>query len=452
MSAVPILILEDEGALARAVARRLRRDGYTPTTAASVAAAKAAVLRQTPAVVVLDLKLPDGSGLDFLEWLQDEQGLDTPALVMTAYGEVDDVIGALRRRAIDFLKKPVDLDQLCRVVATAARGEAPPRPDAPAPSPMPAATLIGASTAMTRVRKELARIAVLGRGEAPPNVLIGGETGTGKDLAARLLHQASPRAADPFVQVDCAALPGELIEAELFGHEKGAFTDAHRARAGLLAAAGSGTAFLNEIGELPLALQAKLLTALESRRVRGVGSATSHEVSAWFVAATNRDLEERVQEGEFRSDLYYRLHVLGLHMPPLRERDDDVLQLAEHFIHATAQRYQRAAPRLTQAARRVLVGYHWPGNVRELRHVIERAVLIHADDQLDASHLQLRPLAVAGDVAAAARNTLAEQERGLILRTLEETGGNVSATARRLGLSRGSLRYRMEKYKIVEIG
>ncbi|MDT0634927.1 sigma-54 dependent transcriptional regulator [Spectribacter hydrogenoxidans] len=442
-----ILLVEDEGALARAVARRLQRDGHVVVTAGSLAAARDAVDKQVPDLLLLDLNLPDGLGLDLLAWMQDERGIQAPALVMTAYGELDDAIVALRRRAVDFLRKPVDLDHLCRAVGEAVRGEAPRRPGAPDRA-SGATVLIGESPAMQQIRHELARVAPLGRGDAPPNVLITGETGTGKDLAARALHEASPRAAEPFVQVDCTALPGELIESELFGHEKGAFTDAHRARDGLLAAAGEGTAFLNEVGELPLSLQAKLLTALESRTIREVGSSRSRPIAAWFVAATNRELDELVAEGGFRSDLYYRLHVLSLRMPPLRERGEDVIELARHFVADTAGRYGLAAPEITAGAEAALRGYHWPGNVRELRHVIERAVLIRADQRLEAEHLQLTPdVAEPGPAADATDNpTLAGQERALIEATLAQTDGNISETARRLGLSRGSLRYRLDKY------
>ena len=307
---------------------------------------------------------------------------------------------------------------------------------------------------MRELHAQLDRMAVLGQGEAPPNVLLTGETGTGKDRVARMLHARSSRAEYPFVQVDCAALPQDLVEAELFGHEKGAFTHAHRARRGLLAAAGEGTAFLNEIGELPLSLQAKLLTALEARTVREIGGDTERAIGAWFVAATNRDLAAMMAAGDFRQDLYYRLNVLTLHLPPLRERGDDVLALAEHFAARTAERYGRPVPDIDAPARAAMQAYAWPGNVRELRHVIERAVLVHAEHVVEVAHLKL-PMPAGTDRPGLgtgpdeATPTLADNERQLIERTLAETRHNISAAARRLGLSRGALRYRLEKYGLI---
>lgn len=456
VTAPHILLLEDEGALARAIERRLKREGYTVAACESLANARLAAQRRRPDLAILDLRLPDGHGLGFLEWLRTEIG-DIPAVVMTAFGELDDAIAAMRLGAVDFLRKPLDLDALCRIVSDALRrpvAGVPAEPDAVvAASGHP--VLLGDSPAMIALREQLERIAELGAGERPPNVLITGETGTGKDLAARALHAASPRAAEPFVQVDCAALPRDLMEAELFGHEKGAFTHAHRARRGLLAAAGAGTAFLNEIGELPLALQAKLLSALELRTVREIGSDRERAVAAWFIAATNRDLAVMMRAGDFRTDLFYRLNVLTLVLPPLRERGDDVLLLATHFVHETAQRYDREAPVLTDDARAAIVAHDWPGNVRELRHVIERAVLVNADERLAAEHLRLpgahshraAALQPASRVAPATREaTLADTERELIVRTLAQTGDNISEAARQLGLSRGALRYRLEKY------
>ncbi|GAB3676912.1 sigma-54-dependent transcriptional regulator [Salinisphaera aquimarina] len=450
-----ILLLEDEGALARAIDRRLRRDGYTVAVCETLASARLAAQRRRPDLAVLDLRLPDGYGLEFLEWLRDEVA-ELPAIVMTAFGELDDAVAAIRLGAVDFLKKPLDLDALCRVVSDALRRETPAtrseRTATADDAPASAATVIGDSPAMTSLRAQLARIAALGSGSAPPNVLITGETGTGKDLLARALHAASPRAAADFVQVDCAALPRDLVEAELFGHEKGAFTNAHRARRGLLAAAGKGSAFLNEIGELPLGLQAKLLTALESRTVREIGSDRERAIDAWFIAATNRDLAAMMAAGDFRQDLYYRLNVLTLTLPPLRERGEDVLALSRAFIDETATRYDRAVPRLTDAACAALMAHRWPGNVRELRHVLERAVLVHADDVLDAEHLRLAPptdkrhVEPSASSAPDASATLADNERELIQRTLADTGDNISEAARRLGLSRGSLRYRLDKY------
>ncbi|MES1950271.1 Fis family two component sigma54 specific transcriptional regulator [Salinisphaera sp. S4-8] len=451
MSRAHILLLEDEGALARALDRRLRRDGYTVAICENIANAKLAARRRPPDLAVLDLRLPDGYGLDFLDWLRGELP-DIPAVVMTAYGELDDAIAAMRLGAVDFLRKPLDLEALHRVVGDALARQTPAPEKAGPDGHTPDDRLIGDSPAMQALYAQLDRIAVLGAGEAPPNVLLTGETGTGKDRVARLLHARSPRANEPFLQVDCAALPRDLVEAELFGHEKGAFTNAHRARRGLLAAAGAGTAFLNEIGELPLALQAKLLTALESRTAREIGGDREHDIEAWFVAATNRDLAGMMAAGDFREDLYYRLNVLTLHLPPLRERGADVIALAEYFVARTAERYAKPVPTLAETARAALRAHTWPGNVRELRHVIERAVLVHAEDVIEAVHLQLTEAQPTGREPTAAAHagtpvsTLADSERALIVRTLTDTRHNISEAARRLGLSRGALRYRLDKY------
>ena len=451
MSRAHILLLEDEGALARALDRRLRRDGFTVAICENIANAKLAARRRAPDLAVLDLRLPDGYGLDFLDWLRGELP-DIPAVVMTAYGELDDAIAAMRLGAVDFLRKPLDLEALHRVVGDALARQTPTNQDAVPDGHTTDDRLIGDSPAMQALYAQLDRIAVLGAGEAPPNVLLTGETGTGKDRVARLLHARSPRAAAPFLQVDCAALPRDLVEAELFGHEKGAFTNAHRARRGLLAAAGAGTAFLNEIGELPLALQAKLLTALESRTAREIGGDREHAIEAWFVAATNRDLAAMMAAGDFREDLYYRLNVLTLHLPALRERGEDVIALAEYFVARTAERYAKSVPTLAETARAALRAHAWPGNVRELRHVIERAVLVHAEDVIEAVHLQLpEAQPTRGEPTEAAHagtpvSTLADSERALIARTLTDTRHNISEAARRLGLSRGALRYRLDKY------
>jgi transcriptional regulator with GAF, ATPase, and Fis domain len=312
--------------------------------------------------------------------------------------------------------------------------------------------------------------------------LINGETGTGKDVAARLLHQSSALKEQPFVHVDCASLPTDLIETELFGHEKGAFTSAQGARAGLIEAAEDGTLFLDEIGELPLTLQAKLLNVLERRVVRRVGSTRERPVNARIMAATNRDLQMMVAQGSFRSDLYYRLNVLALHMPPLRERGDDIMLLAQHFTEQTERRYGLARHRFAEDAQNALLRYGWPGNVRELRHHISRTILLIKDQTIYAHDLQLpgqmpfqaQPLPQppqahlqslsinqgvrhpepfgqypsSAAVPAASAMTLDHAEKMLIQNALQETHYNVSEAARKLGITRMAMRYRMEKHGI----
>ena len=310
-------------------------------------------------------------------------------------------------------------------------------------------TLVGDCLATQTVRTQIKRIAALGGGDGePPTVLVVGETGTGKDVAARMVHQLSGRAERPFVHVDCAALPKDLIEAELFGHVKGAFTNATAERTGLIEAAEDGVVFLDEIGELPLELQAKLLAVLERRSLRRVGSSQERRSNAWFIAATNRDVESMVAAGSLRADLYYRLNVLTLRLPPLRERGEDILLLAEHFGRQIARRYGLAELAIEPSAAAALRRYTWPGNIRELKHVMERALLLAGGGALAASALMLP-----GPIKASAGRepltldglTLDAAEKVLIQRALQRTDNNVSEAARQLGVTRMTLRYRMKQ-------
>lgn len=449
-----ILIVEDELIFAKAVSRRLEREGYTCRAVASLGDAERALSELSPDLVLLDMRLPDGSGLDFLERLRGPLGVITPVIVMTAYGEVDDAVRAMKLSASDYLKKPVDLDELHLAVqkvlanqrisnqlelsrAREARGS-------------DVVSIIGDSSPMRRLRQQIEQIARLcGVSDAPaPTVLITGETGTGKDITARMLHQMSGKKDKPFVHVDCASLPKDLIEAELFGHVKGAFTNAHVERTGLIEMAEDGVVFLDEIGELPAELQAKLLAVLERRRLRRVGSSRERQIDAWFIAATNRAVDDMVANGTLRSDLYFRLNVLSLKLPPLRERVDDIVLLGESFGEQIARRYGIGAFQLSPAARQCLQNYSWPGNVRELRHVIERATLLSGDGTVTEEALALPST----DANSAALNefinlTLDEAERLLIIEALKRSGDNISAAARRLGITRMAMRYRMKKHR-----
>lgn len=449
-----ILIVEDELIFAKAVSRRLEREGYTCRAVASLGDAERALSELSPDLVLLDMRLPDGSGLDFLERLRGPLGVITPVIVMTAYGEVDDAVRAMKLSASDYLKKPVDLDELHLAVqkvlanqrisnqlelsrAREARGS-------------DVVSIIGDSSPMRRLRQQIEQIARLcGVSDAPaPTVLITGETGTGKDITARMLHQMSGKKDKPFVHVDCASLPKDLIEAELFGHVKGAFTNAHVERTGLIEMAEDGVVFLDEIGELPAELQAKLLAVLERRRLRRVGSSRERQIDAWFIAATNRAVDDMVANGTLRSDLYFRLNVLSLKLPPLRERVDDIVLLGESFGEQIARRYGIGAFQLSPAARQCLQNYSWPGNVRELRHVIERATLLSGDGTVTEEALALPST----DANSAAPNefinlTLDEAERLLIIEALKRSGDNISAAARRLGITRMAMRYRMKKHR-----
>ena len=448
-----VLVVDDEDVFARAVGRKLGRSGVASVLAPDLAQARSQLARRRPDLVLLDMRLPDGSGLDFLRELRAGDDADVPVLVLTAFGGLQDAVAAMKERADDYLTKPVDLDELMvKIERALGQAELTRRLELSRQRelrPHQDVSLVGTSAATNALRSQIARIQQLAgqAGEAPPTVLIQGETGTGKDLAARALHDGSDRARRPFVHLDCAALPKDLIEAELFGHEKGAFTDAHTARTGLVEAAEDGTVYLDEIGELPPGLQSRLLAVLERREVRRIGSTEPRPVAAWFIAATNRDLDELVSAGVFRSDLYFRLKVLSLHIVPLRERLDDLEPLFEHFASVTARRYGMPAPTFSPESLEMARRYGWPGNVRELAHMVERTVLLGADRVLDASTLGLdASSSTPSDPGRAlAGLTLDEAERLLIVNALRETGGNVSESARRLGVTRMVLRYRIQK-------
>ncbi len=450
-----ILVVDDEALFGKAVLRRLERAGYRCEHAQTLAAARSAMQAAAFDLVLLDMRLPDGSGLDFLKALRERS--DIPVIVMTAYGEVDDAVTAMKHAASDYLKKPLDLDELLlnveKVIRAGALSQRLAYSQTRESSRAAHSTLIGESTKLVEVREQILRIAGLVSAEGvAPTVLITGETGAGKDVAARLLHSSSARATRPFVHVDCAALPKDLIEAELFGHVKGAFTHAVNERTGLIEAAEDGVVFLDEIGEIPLDLQAKLLAVLERRMLRRIGSSHERSTRAWFIAATNRAVEAMVEAGTLRADLYFRLNVLSLALPPLRERADDVIALAEHFAADVARRYGLAEVRLSAAAQARLRAYPWPGNVRELSHVIERAVLLSDHGAIDAPQLSLpvpetTPTASGDGLAALDALSLEAVEKLMIERAMENTGGNVSEAARRLGITRMAMRYRLRKYE-----
>ncbi len=453
------LIVEDEKVFARAVQKRLARSGYESEIAFDLESAGNLVKQKDFDLLLLDMRLPDGSGLDLLSRIKSKKEGTTPVLVMSAYGEIGDAVSAMKLGASDYLKKPVDLDELMLCVEKVFEKDELSRKLAYSSvreqhQAAEGVEFLGSSPPIDDIRGQIDRIAGLTQAAegTPPVVLLLGETGTGKDVVARVMHAKSTRASRPFVHVDCANLPKELVEAELFGHEKGAFTSAHSARTGLIEAAEDGVLFLDEIGELSLDIQAKFLAVLERHSVRRVGTTQERAVRAWFIAATNRDIEDLAESGEFRSDLYYRLNVLSITLPPLRERGDDVLLLADHFARQTAHRYGLPEPQLPETVRRQLAGYQWPGNVRELKHMIERAVLLSGGGELSLDTLSFSPPAQAGagmeTTSADDKLTLESAEQKMIRDALARTDGNVSRAARELGITRMALRYRIKKYGI----
>jgi len=452
-----ILIVEDETVFARAVHKRLSRAGYKCQIAGDLKTAIEKLDTFPPDLILLDMRLPDGTGLDFLNELRAKQSTSIAVIVMSAYGELEDAVSAMKLGASDYLKKPVDLDELLlnvekvldkseltRKLTYSTKREQ---------HAVEGVEFLGECQAIVEIRKQVDQISRLTRTteSIPPTVMILGETGTGKDVVARLLHAKSSRNDKPFVHVDCASLPKDLIEAELFGHEKGAYTNAHVARTGLIEAAEDGTLFLDEIGELPLDLQSKLLAVLERRTCRRVGTTQEKPVAAWFIAATNRNIDELTQKGEFRSDLYYRLNVLNITMPQLCERGQDIMILAGFFAQQTARRYGLKTPVFTSDAEQALLNYSWPGNVREMRHLLERVVLLSGGGELTSEMLALAPRNAGpqSDASTELGNlTLDSAELLLIKQALERTNGNVSRAARELGTTRMALRYRMKKYNL----
>lgn len=453
---VRVLLVEDEALFARAVTKRLQLAGYECERAESIADGRALARQFQPDLALLDMRLPDGNGLDLLsEFIA--KGI--AVIVMTAYGEVSDAVSAMKQGAIDYLKKPVDLEELLLVVEKAQRSNSLKHQldysrQRDSHAAVEGVEFIGESTAMRAVHGQIERIAQLVSVSEgiPPTVLITGETGTGKDVAARLLHQFCVNNDRPFVHVDCASLPGELIESELFGHEKGAFTSAQGARFGLIEAAEDGTVFLDEVGELPLSLQAKLLNVLERRMVRRIGSTKERPVAARFVAATNRDLQQMVLEGRFRADLFYRLNVLNVSMPALRDRGDDVLLLARHFALQTERRHGFPHREFSVEAIQAIRQYRWPGNVRELKHQISRGVLMSRGDAIQArdivpAHEAMLQETISEPVSSpSSQMTLDSLEKLHIENALKQSGGNVSEAARLLGITRMTIRYRMDKH------
>jgi DNA-binding NtrC family response regulator len=453
-----VLLVEDEALFARAVVKRLRQAGYDCEHAETLADGRTLARQFMPDLALLDMRLPDGNGL---ELLTEFAGKGISAIVMTAHGDLSDAVNAMKQGAADYLKKPVDLEELLlaiqKVEATARLKHQLDYSRQRNTHATEGHEFLGESQPMRIVRMQIERVAnLVPVGEAvPPTVLIQGETGTGKDVAARLLHVSTANSDRPFVHVDCASLPAELIESELFGHEKGAFTNAQASRCGLIEAAEDGTLFLDEIGELPLGLQAKLLNVLERRVVRRLGSTRERPVPARFIAATNRDLQQMVQEGTFRSDLYYRLNVLTIALPPLRERQGDMLLLARHFAAQTERRYGLARREFSEDAIGAIKAYSWPGNVRELRHQISRAIMLSRDTVITAADLALPLQGNPGQGAqptaglqASDDLTLDAAEKMLIENALRLTHNNVSEAARHLGITRMAIRYRMGKHGI----
>lgn len=461
-----VLVVDDETILGDSISVYLERHAYATAVARSGEEAVRLAEVTSPDVAVVDIRLPGMDGLEVLRKLREESP-GTEVVMMTAHASVASAVEAMRRGAFDYLTKPLDLDELLMVVEKALAHQRLRRElsylKARDETGGHLAELLGEAPGMQNLRRQIARIAALdapGAGGAP-TVLIRGETGVGKEMVARALHYTSLRAAGPFVEINCAAIPTSLLEAELFGHEKGAYTDARAAKPGLFEAGDGGTVFLDEIGHLDPALQVKLLKAIEEKAVRRVGGLRAKSFNARIVAATNRELEAAIAEGAFRPDLYYRIKALTIEIPPLRERGTDVLLLARHFLDRFTRQYGLPQAILAPETEGLLLDYPWPGNVRELAHVIERAALLHGGPMLQAEHLGLavvkakaRALLVVkpgGPVQVDFSKggiVLEDVERHLITEALQASGWNRLRAAQLLGISKETLRYRIEKHQL----
>jgi len=444
-----ILIIEDDPTLGKNLIRFLRLQGYEPQYSSNYQDALKALQTQTYDVIISDLMLPDGSGMDLLEYVASHSP-GSAFLMMTGHASLSTAVNAFRNGVQDYMIKPFSLEELKAKVESIvavkrldqqAEGENATTANARVGNELP---LLGRSAVMDEVVTLIKRVA-----KTPSTVLITGESGTGKELAANALHSLSPRSEEPFVAVNLAAVPQELVESHLFGHIKGSFTGADKDRQGLFRTAGSGTLFLDEIGELPLPLQSKLLRALEDRQVLPVGSDTPAPIAARIIAATNRDLQAMVEEGKFRLDLYYRLNVITLKMPPLRDRKEDLNELVDHFLKRFSLQFGRTTPKLSQGAAAQLHGHSWPGNVRELSNLIERAVVLCDGDEIDRFDL--------GEAKQVCESTAAESpvqdltaaveqfKTQHIVAILEAANYNRELAAKMLGLSPATLYRHLDK-------
>jgi DNA-binding NtrC family response regulator len=455
MSRLRVLIVDDERTLARSIKLFLEEQGHEAESANDGNLALKLLESFRPDIVFLDLRLPGLSGLELLKRIRAHDP-SVATVVMTAYGTIQSAVEAMKLGSFDYVTKPVDLDEL-RLIVERAQEDRLLRQEVRYYRARDARNielaLVGRCPAMQRVLADVERLASL---EDAPPVLLTGETGTGKSLVARALHARSRRARGPFIEVDCTSLPASLVETELFGYEKGSFTDARESRIGLIEAAEGGTCFLDEVGDLELALQGKLLRAIDERTVRRVGSVRDRKVDAWVIAATNKNLPDMLAAGSFRKDLYFRLAVVRIALPPLRERKEDLELLAAFFLKRHNAKYGKRLSRLTAAAIACLEGYEWPGNLRELGHLIERAVLTSPETatELDADMIEA-PAASRRDAADEARVgapggglSLEASERAMIERALQESNGNQTRAAQLLGITRDTLRYRMAKFKL----
>lgn len=439
-----VLIVDDEPDLCELLSITLQRMEVDPRTAHNVADAKRLLKMDRFDLCLTDMQLPDGDGLELVEWIQ-QHSPSVPVAVITAHGNVETAVRALKAGAFDFVSKPLDLAGLRKLVASAIKLSGTQDSDTSVFGPR----LLGMSPAMQHMREMIGRVA---RSQAPVHIY--GESGTGKELVAKLIHESGPRRDAPFVPVNCGAIPTELMESELFGHKRGSFTGAVIDKKGLIQSAEGGTLFLDEIADLPLHMQVKLLRVIQEKAVRPIGEQLEVAVDVRILSATHKNLSTLVAEGKFREDLFYRVNVIELRVPSLRERHEDVPELAEAILRRLGRRMKISPPKLSKDALAAFESYSFPGNVRELENILERAITLSAGGEISARDIQLRPGRTDPPAATNIQsgeplgNHLEDVERDAIRRALEQTRYNKTAAAKVLGMSFRALRYRIKKLGI----
>jgi len=450
------LVVDDERDIRELLVLTLGRMGLRISTAANLAEARELLANNPYDLCITDMRLPDGNGIELVSEISRNYPR-TPVAMITAFGSMDLAVEALKAGAFDFVSKPVDIGVLRGLVRHALELNNSERPTPPPPPPEQASRLLGDSAAMQGLRATITKVA---RSQAPVYIL--GESGVGKELVARTIHEQGARAAGPFVPVNCGAIPTELMESEFFGHKKGSFTGASSDKPGLFQAAAGGTLFLDEIAELPLQMQVKLLRAIQEKSIRPVGASIEVPTDVRILSATHKDLADLVAEGRFRHDLYYRINVIELRVPPLRERGGDLPQLAASILARLARSHGRPIPLLSPSALEAFDHYRFPGNVRELENILERALALAEDDQISASDLRLphpssartsggahaEPQEAVIDIepgAAALPSYIEQLERAAIQKALEENRWNKTRTAAQLGITFRALRYKLKK-------
>lgn len=444
MSKPAILIVDDEPDICELLSITLERMSLATRVADTIGAAQRLLKTERFDLCLTDMRLPDGDGLDLVRWMQ-QYSASVPVAVITAHGNMETAVRALKAGAFDFVSKPLDLPNLRKLVATAIKlSDTSDNADTSVFGPR----LLGSSAAMQDLREMIARVS---RSQAPVHIY--GESGTGKELVAKLIHESGPRRDGPFVPVNCGAIPTELMESELFGHKRGSFTGAVSDKKGLIQSAEGGTLFLDEIADLPLHMQVKLLRVIQEKAVRPVGEQAEVGIDVRLLSATHRNLGQLVAEGKFREDLFYRVNVIEMRVPSLRERREDVPELAEAVLRRLGRRMKMTPPMLARDALEALETYSFPGNVRELENILERAITLCTTGEIRATDIQLRPSpavasAGAGSQAAPLGDHLEDVEREAIVRALEQTRYNKTAAAKALGMSFRALRYRIKKLGI----